>query len=198
MKHAEYTGATVLVIFLAFLAACQAVEEKPESVTLPAGTRMVIRLEKTLSSQTSTPGEWFKSVLVEPVLSGTETVIPKGSTVHGIIDEVKSVRMKVIKAKIEIVFDRIETPGGKVIPISATIQKDFDAVGAMTKAGGSVGESAANKALETATQGLITPLLLYKKGRSAIEFAQKDRNVVMPEGTVLQIALREPATVPVR
>jgi hypothetical protein len=198
MKHAEYAGAAVLVIFLTFLAACQGAEEKPKSVTLPAGTRMVIRLEKTLGSKTSKPGEWFKSALVEPVLSGTETVIPKGSTVYGIVDEVKAVKMKVIKAKIEIVFDRIETPGGKVIPINAGIQKDFDAAGALRKAGGTVGESAANKALETATQGLITPLLIYKKGRSAIEFAQKDRNVVMPEGSVLQIALREPATVPSR
>lgn len=198
MKRAGYVCAAGAAIFLTLPAASTAVERKAASVTLPAGTKMVIRLEKTLSSQTSNPGEWFKSVLVEPVLSGTATVIPKGSTVYGVIDEVKGVKLKVIKAKIEIVFDRIETPTGKVIPINAQIHKDFDAVGALKKAGGSVGESVGEKALETATQGLITPLLIYKKGRSAIEFARKDRNVVMPEGTILQIALREPATIPVR
>lgn len=198
MKHVECAGAAVLAIFLTAAAIGQPAPEKPGPVTLPAGTSMVIRLEKTLSSQTSKPGEWFKSVLVEPVMSGTETVIPKGSTVYGIVDEVKAVKMKAIKAKIEIVFDRIETPVGKMIPINAGIHKDFDAAGAMKKAGGTVGETAANKALESVTQGLITPLLIYKKGRSAIEFAQKDRNVVMPKGTVLQIALKEPATVPVR
>ena len=198
MKPGKFFVAALLWILLASPALSQTAVEKSKSVTLPAGTRMVISLEKTLSSQTAKPGEWFKSVLVEPVMSGSGTVLPKGSTVYGIVDEVKGVKMKVVKAKIEIVFDRVETPGGEVIPIHAEIHKDFDAVGAMNKAGGAVGEQVANQALESVTQGLITPLLFYKKARSAIEFAQKDRNVVMPKGTVLEIALKEPATVPVR
>ena len=198
MKPGKFFGATLLGILLAYSAISRTAGEESKPVTLPAGTRLVIRLEKTLSSKTTKPGEWFKSALVEPVTSGAETVLPEGSTVYGIIDEVKGVKMKVIKAKIEIVFDRVETPGGEVIPIHAEIHKDFDALGALNKAGGTVGEQVANQALESVTQGLITPLLVYKKARSAIEFAKKDRNVVMPKGTVLEIALKEPATVPVR
>ena len=141
-------------------------------------------------------GEWFKSELVEPVMDGARTVIPKGSIVHGVVDEVKPVKMKIMKAKGEIVFDRIKTPDGRVIPIHAGIHNGFDAVGALNKAGGAVGKQVANQALESVTQGLIMPLLIAGKARKAIEFAQKDRNVVLPAGSILEIALKDPATVP--
>ncbi|MDP8247650.1 MAG: TrbI/VirB10 family protein [Candidatus Tritonobacter lacicola] len=197
MKDKFSTGTVILSLLITAAISCPAAPaEAPQSVTLPEGTKMVIRLGETLDSKTTRQGDWFKSELMDPVMDGAQTVIPKGSVVHGVVDEVKSVKMKVMKAKIEIVFDRIETPDGRAIPIHAGIYKGFDAVGAMNKAGGAVGEQVANQALESVTQGLIMPLLIAKKARKAIEFAQKDRNVVLPTGSILEIALKDPATVP--
>jgi hypothetical protein len=59
----------------------------PQTVTLPAGTNLAVRIDRTISVKTSQPGDTFTGEIVEPVTSHHgDVLIPKGTPVGGVID----------------------------------------------------------------------------------------------------------------
>lgn len=64
----------------------------PPGAQLPAGTPIVVRLRKPLSSAKVHPNETFSAVLEEPVLINDHVVAEQGVTVTGRIVEAKSTR----------------------------------------------------------------------------------------------------------
>jgi hypothetical protein len=57
------------------------------NVTIPAGTTLTIRIDQRISVKTSRSGDTFTGELVEPVLSGDNSVLaPKGALVGGVVD----------------------------------------------------------------------------------------------------------------
>lgn len=164
-------------------------------VDLPSGTRMSVRLEKRLDSNTTFQGEKFTAVLVKPVYWGRFTVLPRDSAVHGIIAEVKRPKMRVTSASIPLVFDKVETPDGRSIPIAAGIPDDFDPGEALGKGGAFMATHIAKEALNTAVGGWLTPLYFADYARRGVQFIQKDKDIVIPSGTVLVIYLYQPARV---
>jgi len=60
----------------------------PPPVDVPAGTSLAIRIDQRLSAKDSHAGERFTGEIVEPVKdSSGNAIIPKGSTVTGVVDE---------------------------------------------------------------------------------------------------------------
>jgi len=165
------------------------------SIELPAGTRMSVRLEKGLDSSTTVRGERFTAVLVKPVFWGRFTVLPGESAVHGVIAEVKKPRMRVTSASITLVFDRIETADGRIIPIAAGIPDDFDLAGAIGKGGSFLAKHIVKQAVNTTVGGWLTPLYIADYARRGVQFIQKDKDIVIPAGTVLEIYLERPVQV---
>jgi hypothetical protein len=64
----------------------------PPGAQLPAGTPIVVRLRKPLSSAKVHPNETFSAVLEEPVVINDHVVAEQGVTVTGRIVEAKSTR----------------------------------------------------------------------------------------------------------
>lgn len=62
----------------------------PTSVTIPAGTVVAVRLQNTVSSASSNPGDTFEATLDEPLVVKGETVAPRGTAVTGRVVEAKS------------------------------------------------------------------------------------------------------------
>lgn len=65
-----------------------AAEKKPaaaalDSLAVPAGTLVSVRLQQTVSSAYARPGEEFAAVLDEPLVSEGKTIAPRGATVTG-------------------------------------------------------------------------------------------------------------------
>jgi hypothetical protein len=58
---------------------------KPEPIVMPAGTPLVVTVDQTLSSKTSTTGQTFLATVAQPVTVDGRTVIPKGSSVTGTV-----------------------------------------------------------------------------------------------------------------
>lgn len=60
---------------------------RADSVTLPEGTAIHVRLDNAVASNQASPGEEFAATVSEPVVVGNKTVIPQGAPVKGrIID----------------------------------------------------------------------------------------------------------------
>ena len=61
----------------------------PAQAILPAGTRIRVRLGKTLDSKYSRPGERFVAYLADPVVLSGRVVVPRGTEFEGRVVEAK-------------------------------------------------------------------------------------------------------------
>ena len=190
--------AGMIVSLLAFASVRGQIRKEPARgfIELPVGTRMRVRLDKGLDSRKTRRGEVFAAALVKPVYWGRHTVIPKKSTVHGIVTEVKQPKLSVTSASITIVFDRVSTPDGKSFPVAAVVPSDFDLGEVLGKGGAFLGKHVVKQAINTAVGGWLTPLYIADYARKGVQFVQKDKDVSIPAGAILEIYLEQPAKVP--
>lgn len=95
-------------------------EAEAPSAVLPAErTQIHVTASTTISTDESQVGDPVTARTAEPVEVNGEVVIPAGSTVHGRVTEIERGEYPIRRPSIEIVYDRIETPDGRVIPIDA-------------------------------------------------------------------------------
>lgn len=91
-----------------------------ETVTLPARrTQVFVTASTRVTSDDSRPGDPVEAVTAEPIVVDGEVVIPQGSTMRGRVESVDPGEYPLRRPSIEIVYDRIETPDGRVIPVDA-------------------------------------------------------------------------------
>jgi hypothetical protein len=99
-------------------------------VTIPAGTLLHVALLDGVSSDKSRPGDQFQASLVEPIVAGGKTVLPKGTKMRGrVIDARRSGRVKG-RASIELMLTEVVMDSGKAASIST---KPYTLVAKSTK-----------------------------------------------------------------
>ena len=88
-----------------------------------AGTKLQASLKNTLDSGSTQPGESVEATLGSPIYSGGVEVVPAGSKLVGQVTNVVSAKRFKFGAngKIDIRFTQIETPDGRRVPLSASI-----------------------------------------------------------------------------
>jgi hypothetical protein len=62
----------------------------PETITVPYGTTLVVRLMESLSSDLNEKGDSFLASLASPILLGDRVVVPEGAGIKGRVVEVQS------------------------------------------------------------------------------------------------------------
>src|SRR6185436_1400231 len=83
--------ATVLLVSLAgipnsfsrSIAGTTSEVQNPSRVTIPAGTRLLVRTDTPINSSSARPGDRFTGTLETNVQLDDVTVAPRGTTVHG-------------------------------------------------------------------------------------------------------------------
>lgn len=89
-----------------------------ETITVPAGTLLHVRLSSAISSATATSGTPFQGTLGEPLVVNGVTVAARGSLVNGqVTNAVSSGRLK-RPAEISLVLTSITPEGGRQTSIS--------------------------------------------------------------------------------
>lgn len=136
-------------------------------IVLPIGTTFEGRLNKTLSSAKSHPGESFSIVLAAPVLAnGIDVIIPAGSEVVGeIVEAISSKSQPKIKhgpiprGKLRIQITQLRTPDGTSFPLVANLigedpgDKRRGGGRMQTQLGSSVGYVGTSEAFEAIAPG---------------------------------------------
>ncbi|HWB32908.1 MAG TPA: hypothetical protein VG714_07025, partial [Acidobacteriaceae bacterium] len=61
-----------------------------ETVTIPAGAQLQVRITQTLDSSRTAPGTRFDGIVVNDIAAGNSIAIPRGATVHGTVIDAKS------------------------------------------------------------------------------------------------------------
>lgn len=100
-----------------------------ESVILPAGeTRIFASAQTTISTDASQVGDPVSATITEPIVVDGEVVIPENSQVQGQVAGIDRGEYPTRQPSIDIVFDRVETPDGRVIPVEARTQGEVGTV----------------------------------------------------------------------
>jgi len=116
----------VLLAMLLALAAASQMQESllaqtpqktaPSTVTIPSGTRIVVRLDNELSSKTSEEETVFTGSVARPVVVGTTTVIPLGTPAKGLIEEAEPAGKRPSGAELQLRLTSV-TLEGRLYPM---------------------------------------------------------------------------------
>jgi len=90
-------------------------------ITIPAGTPLTIKLENTLTSFSSRPGDPFQGRITTPVIIDGKTAIPAGATVQGRVTKVSDTRRLYGRPTIAIFPEAIILPDGERLVLNANL-----------------------------------------------------------------------------
>jgi hypothetical protein len=172
---------------------------RPESVTVEAGTKLDVKLDRALSSETSTAGEIFRARIDQDIYSGNRVAIPAGSEVVG--EVIQAVPGKKIggKAVLELRLTDLVLPSGETVPLKASFQqagpsksgRDAATIGGATAGGAILGRILSNGG----GKGTLIGAIVGAVAGSIVAARHPGEPVVIPEGSVLGIVLDRPLEV---
>ena len=106
-----------------------------ESDTIPAGTKLDIRLKTKLTTKTNRSGDLFTGEILHPVLSGDVEIVHAGEAVYGHIEELRRAGRN-HGATMRLVIDTIAARSGMVYKLTPEIQLLTSARDAQLGSGG--------------------------------------------------------------
>jgi hypothetical protein len=94
----------------------------PKLFLVPAGTRLRVRINETITSKTARAGDRFTATVVDPVYSSSGVlVIPQSSTVTGRVDVVRPAAKGGKPGSLDVSFVKLTTPNGTSRVISGML-----------------------------------------------------------------------------
>jgi hypothetical protein len=179
-----------------------------ENPSLPAGTVLKVKLEKTLSTFSSKGGDPFTGRVTEAVVLGGKTVIPTGATVEGRVTKVNEPRRIAGKPTIGLFPETVVLPNGERYMLNAPVidtnlrnGTDVDEEGQF-KGAGHDGKDLTEIGMGTGGGMLVGGLIGGGKGMliggtiaataTVAHWLGKRRSAVLPAGTELVMELSRP------
>lgn len=163
---------------------------RPTTVTVPSGTRLVIRTTETIDSKRHGAGHRFRGQLEGAIAVGGKTVIPRGSFIHGRIVQSKQGGRVAGSSEMAIEFTDIMIDD-QLFEIATTgLQAKTD--NEAKKTAGRTARAAAIGGLAKGSKGAKTGA---KVGVGA-SILTSGSSINVPSGTILETSLRVPLTVP--
>jgi hypothetical protein len=169
----------------------------PQPFQIATGTALPVVLTDSLSSKVNKPGDEFDATLASPVMVNGEVAIPKGSSVHGAVVDVKKQGTCKGEANLAIRITSI-TVRGKVHPISSsTYSGEEKGKGKRTAVvtGGGAALGALIGGLAAGGKGAAIGAGVGGGGGLAASGATGGNNVELPSETRITFRLSQPITV---
>ena len=104
-----------------------------DTLTLPAGSHLYVRLTTILSTRANQTGDPWMAQVVEPIIGGGEELVPSGSTVEGRVTLVKPPGRAKGVGEMRLTAESITTVDGTRYLISASLEDAQGAGGAKVK-----------------------------------------------------------------
>jgi len=161
------------------------------AVEVPAGSRLVLRLDDTVDSGRMSPGQRFRASLEAALLDQSgKVIVPARTKVLGVILETQQAGRVAGKSEVSIAFTDLEI-GGVLFPIQS---QGVKAVGE-----GSGGDTARKVAAGALIGGALGGGDGAAKGAAvggAAAILTRGKQVKIPSGTILELTLAAPVKVP--
>lgn len=194
---------------------------------IPAGTKLKLQLIDPVSTVAGSEGDSFSAMLLNDQTAGTSIILPAGSVVRGSISKIKPTKRLSRGAIIYLDFDHVVTPNGRQLPLTMSVcdrtnltmdggiysskgygealQKNWGRTVEITKNATEFGSNIGNEAFAGA-EYITTPVCAvggafgggaYFTGDSVVDLFRKGQDVILNQGTVLDVMLTNPIDVPV-
>ncbi|HEY2375592.1 MAG TPA: hypothetical protein VGH98_06415 [Gemmatimonadaceae bacterium] len=154
-----------------------------QSVVIPAGTRLTVRLNEELSTENRRKGSVFSARLEKPIMVDGRVVVPSGALAYGRILDVER-NKRIGRPKLDGTLTSLMI-GGREVPIVT------DVVGAEGKHGGGLVKIGAGT-LIGAIAGAPVAGAAVGAGVGAV---MKGSDLVIPAGTIGEVGLKHDVTV---
>jgi len=168
----------------------KAAPAKPTSVTLPSGTRLVIRISEAVDTRRHSSGHRFRGQLESALTVDGNTVAPRGTMVYGRISQAKSGGRAVGSSELAIEFTDI-------LLDEQMFEITTDGLKAQTA--NEAGRTAGRTARAAALGGLYGGSSSAKKGAKVglgASILTSGASINIPAGTLVETNLRNPLTLP--
>jgi len=162
----------------------------PKDITLPSGTRMVIRMADSIDTKRHKTGHRFRGQLEGALVVSGVTVAPRGTFVHGRIVQASTGGRAVGSSEMAIEFTDIMIDD-QLYEIATT--------GLQAKTGNEAGKTAGRTARAAVIGGLISGKSGAKTGAAVglgASILTSGSSINVPAGTIMETTLRTPLTVP--
>lgn len=184
--EAEVVG----VFFSSGVATAEAIEQAdPNTVTVPAGTRLVIRMTDTIDSSRHSAGHRFRGQLEGALVVNGVTAVPRGTFVHGRISQARQSGRMVGSAELAIEFTDFMV-NDVLVPIS-TGGLSAQGEGEAARTVGRTARAAALGALIGGSSGARTGAAVGVGASILIGGS----SINIPRGTILETTLSAPVTI---
>lgn len=170
---------------------------RPTTVTVPAGTRLQVRMTDGIDSRNNSVGQTFSGSLDSPLVHGNRVVVPAGSPVTVLLTDVSSAGRIKGKSELQVRVTSL-TAGGRTYDVASDV---YDETG---KSKGK--QSAVRTGIGAAAGALIGGLAGGGKGAAigagaggatglGVQFFTHGSQVKIPPESVLTFRLAAPLTV---
>jgi hypothetical protein len=162
----------------------------PTQITIPAGTRLVIRTTENIDSRQHSAGHRFRGQIEGALVVDGVTAVPRGSFVHGRIAQASQAGRVVGSSELSAEFTDVMI-NDQLIPMST------GTLAAQT--GGEAGRTVGRTARAAALGGLIGGSSGARTGArvgAGASLLTRGASINIPRGTILETTLSGPLTVP--
>jgi hypothetical protein len=167
------------------------VAARRESVELPAGTNLVVRMIDGVDSEVNRVGQTFAASMAEPVTMGGETIIPRGADV--VVKLVDSKESGKLTGRAELTLDLMSVKvDGRMVDINTqSVSRESDSRGQRTAkvAGGAAAVGAVIGAIAGGGKGAAIGAGAGGAAGVGAEEVTKGQHVKVPSETRLTFAL---------
>ena len=159
------------------------------SGVVPSGQELDVRLQKTLSSETSKVEERFDATTAADLLQDGRVLVPAGSLVRGVVSSVDPAgRLLDRKGSLTLSFDQL-TVRGRTYSIRGTATQIFESRGIRDEAGTAGVGAGAGAIVGGILGGIKGAVIGAVIGGGGAIAATDGKDIVLPAGSVVRIRL---------
>jgi hypothetical protein len=164
------------------------------SVEIPSGTELDVRLTNTLNSGVAVVEDRFEATTLVDVNVDGRTVIPAGSVMRGVVTAVEEATRTNRTGRLTVSFDQV-TVNGRAYPMRGTVTQAIESEGVrgeVGRIGTGAGVGAILGGILGGFKGALAGILIGAGGTIA---ATEGREVDLPQGSVLRVRLDSPIVI---
>lgn len=167
-------------------------------LTVPSGTKLLVRTIDSIDSDQNRPGDKFQASLEQPLYVNETLVAPKGTSVYGRLDQVQESGQLSGKAQLRLALTGIVLNGQTIALSTGDYEMAGKSRGASTakKVGGGAALGAVIGAIAGGGKGAAIGAGVGAGAGTAVQVMTKGDQIHVPSETLLEFSLDQPLTFP--
>lgn len=198
MKNSNSSNYVFLGLLFLFFVQISLTEAQQAMVTVPAGTRLLVRMSDGIDSKNNKVGQRFAAKLETNLIADDQVVAPADSTIYVRLAESKSAGRATGKSELMIELTDVVV-GGTAYPL---VSDDYSVAGksetkkTAKKMARGVGLGTAIGAIRGGASGAAQGAATGTVVNIGMSLITKGEQVSIPAGTLLEFRLQQPASLP--